>query len=86
MDIQSWTVSDAKTHLSEILRRARLEGPQQIGAKQPCILVPIDEWERLTADKPRLGSWLAARLAGVGELELPSRFDDGRPPPFGDEA
>ena len=86
MSLQSWTVSDAKAHLSEILRLARTEGPQQIGERKPCIVIPADEWVRLTGDHPKLGSWLVENLAGAEGLELPSRSDDGRPVPFEDEA
>ena len=85
MNFQSWTVSDAKTHLSEILRRARTEGPQQIGERKPCIVIPVDQWERLTGSKPPLGQWLVSHLAGTGELKLPDRSDGSRPTPFGDE-
>lgn len=84
MTLQSWTVSDAKTHLSEILRRARTEGPQQIGERQPCIVIPADEWKRLSGCPSSLGTWLVENLAGLGEIELPSRSDH-RPIPFGDE-
>ena len=29
-----WTVAEAKTHLSEILRLAEVEGPQTIGTRR----------------------------------------------------
>lgn len=86
MSLQSWTVSDAKAHLSEILRRARTEGAQQIGERNPCIVIPAAEWERLTCDEPNLGSWLVDKLIGEEELTLPSRADDSRPTPFGEGA
>jgi prevent-host-death family protein len=86
MSLQSWTVRDAKAHLSEILRLARTKGPQQIGERKPCIVIPADEWERLTGDHPKLGSLLVDNLANDEGLELPSRSDGGRPTPFEDDA
>lgn len=83
MRFQSWTVSDAKAHLSEILRRARTEGPQQIGERKPCILIPADEWKRLAIGKKSIGPWLVENLSGLGDMELPDRIDH-RPIPFGE--
>ena len=39
-----WTVAEAKAHLSEILRLAEVEGPQTIGTRRPCVVVPADTW------------------------------------------
>ena len=39
-----WTVAEAKTHLSKILRLAEVEGPQTIGTRRPCVVVPADTW------------------------------------------
>jgi prevent-host-death family protein len=85
MQHEPWTVSEAKAHLSEILRRARNEGPQQIGQRDPCMVVPVSQWEALAVKEPRLGSWLVEQLRDVGEIELPSRSDPERPAPFADD-
>ena len=82
MSLQSWTVSDAKTHLSEILRLARTEAPQQIGEKKPCIVISADEWEKITGQKPSLGRWLVKNLGEGCDLELPSRDRCNRDIPF----
>ncbi len=34
-----WTVAEAKTNLSKILRLAEVEGPQTIGIRRPCVVV-----------------------------------------------
>jgi prevent-host-death family protein len=87
MSLQSWTVSDAKAHLSEILRLACTEGPQQIGERKPCIVIPAAEWERLTGNHPNLGTWLIDNLAILDEtIKLPSRSDGNRSIPFEEEA
>lgn len=82
----NWPVAEAKARLSEVLRRARTEGPQRIGEKEPCIVISQAEWQRLTSQRPPLGQWLVEELAGSGELELPTRRDLGRAVPFAEEA
>ena len=74
MTLQAWTVNDAKTYLSEILRRAQTGEPQRIGTENSCIVISADQWEHLTGWKPRLGQWLISHLAGTGELNLPDRL------------
>jgi hypothetical protein len=85
MPPQTWSVSDAKAHLSEILRLARQVGPQQIGLKQPCMVIPVDEWENLTGNRSKFGPWLVSNFSGTGELEIPPREDSQRSVPFGDD-
>ncbi|MGF1463609.1 MAG: type II toxin-antitoxin system prevent-host-death family antitoxin [Maricaulaceae bacterium] len=80
-----WTVSDAKARLSEVLRLAREEGPQRIGAREPVVVVSEAEWRRLNAPKPHLGAWLVANMPKGLDLDLPSRVDRNREPLFGDE-
>jgi len=80
-----WTVQEAKAKLSEVLERARAGEAQVIGARDPCVVVSMDEYERLTRRQaePHMGKWLVENLRGLGEIELPSRGDD-RPIPFAD--
>jgi len=81
-----WTVSQAKTHLSTILRKARAGEPQVIGTREQCVLLPLAAFQQ--QQRPPLGSWLvqeSAKLALDDEnLLLPSR-QDRRPIPFLDE-
>ena len=78
-----WTVQEAKAKLSQILQRARDGEAQIIGAQEPCVVISMEEYKRLsTRDaEPHLGKWLLDNLAGVGEIELPSRHED-RPDPL----
>ncbi len=80
-----WTVQDAKAKLSEVLERARAGDAQVIGARDPCVVVSMKEYQRLKRreDEPHLGKWLVENLRGLGEIELPSRVDS-RPIPFAD--
>lgn len=80
-----WTVQEAKAKLSNVLKRARDGEPQIIGAKDSCVVISLDAYERLKAmeEEPHRGRWLVERLQGLGEIELPSRHDS-RPSPFAD--
>jgi prevent-host-death family protein len=80
-----WTVQEAKAKLSEVLERARAGEAQIIGARDPCVVVSMEDYRRLTEgrEEPHMGQWLVENLSGLGEIELPSRGDD-RPVPFAD--
>ena len=83
-----WTVQEAKAKLSEVLERARAGEAQVIGARAPCVVVSMDEYQRLKRreEEPHLGRWLVENLSGLGEIELPSRAHDDRPIPFADRS
>jgi prevent-host-death family protein len=79
-----WTVQEAKSKLSEVLDRARKGKAQIVGARDPCVVISLAEYERLrgrAGDEPHLGRWLVENLRGAGEIELPTR-QDNRPSPF----
>ncbi len=80
-----WTVQEAKAKLSNILQRARAGEAQVIGSREPCVVISMEEYKKLThqSEEPHLGKWLVQHLAGLGEIELPSREED-RPSPFAD--
>lgn len=82
---KTWTVAEAKAKLSEILRLADEQGPQRIGARKTFIILSEAEWLKQTSARPAIGRWLADRLAGAGDLELPERLDPPRPLPFAEE-
>ena len=80
-----WTVQDAKSKLSEVLERARKGEAQMIGTRDPCVVISMDEYQRLRGnqDEPHLGRRLVENLAGVGDIELPPRSET-RAGPFDD--
>ena len=80
-----WTVAQAKAKLSSVLKRAREGELQIIGTKDPCVVISMIEYKRLTSlqERPHLGRWLVENLRGLGKIELPSR-DESRPSPFAD--
>jgi len=79
-----WTVAEAKTHLSKILRLAEVEGPQTIGTRRPCVVVPADTWYAKTAPRKPLGQWLIENVPRGTNLEIPSRNEHHRAIPFSD--
>lgn len=79
-----WTVAEAKSRLSEVLRRASEVGPQQIGKQRPHVVVPLDQWRARTEPEPNFGAWLVDNAPRGSEIELPSRDDGDREIPFAD--
>jgi prevent-host-death family protein len=70
-----WSVVDAKSQLSEILRRARAGEPQFIGSQNPCVVVSVEAFEANFVDHD--GAWLLKHAAQLGEdIKLPPRDED----------
>jgi len=84
MTAQAWTVRNAKSKLSEVLRRAREDGPQRIGERETYIVVTEAEWDRANKPKPHLGNWLLENMPKQEGFELPDRHDRLRSSPFED--
>ena len=70
-DRRVWTVAEAKARLSEILRLAEAEGPQQIGLQRPCVVVTADAWHAKTPPRTPLGRWLTENVPRGTNLEVP---------------
>ena len=79
-----WTVAEAKAKLSELLRRARSDGPQRIGARDHFVVLSGEDWDRISVPRKPLGRWL---LEDMPRIDLPplDRRDPPRPVPFADE-
>ena len=77
-----WTVAEAKARLSEILRLAESEGPQQIGIRSPCVVVPADAWYQKSSPRKPLGQWLIENVPRGANLEIPRDRDSRREIPF----
>ena len=79
-----WTEQEARERLAEVLQRAEAGEPQFVG--ETGVVISRAEYARLKAmetDETHPGRWLVKHLAGLGDIELPSR-DDSRPIPFAD--
>ena len=79
-----WTVAEAKARLSEVLRLADKEGPQQIGVRRPFVVVPAAVWEERTRPRKPQGRWLVENMPRGTNLDVPERSSH-RPIPFIDE-
>lgn len=69
MELQKWTVAEAKAKLSEVIDRAVSEGPQTITRKgrATAVMVGVEEWERKTKRTGNLAEFFAASpLRGSG--------------------
>ncbi len=76
----NWTVAAAKARLSEVVEKARRDGPQIItkNGRSTAVLVSIEEWERKTARSGSLAEFLlASPLRGAG-FDLKRSKDDSR--------
>ena len=77
----AWKLEDAKARFSEVVRRARAEGPQRVTVrgKDAVVVVAAEAFDRLLPPaKPRqpLGAFLQG--LGIGELDLTRARDTGR--------
>ncbi len=69
MAVQTWTVAEAKAKFSEVIDRARSEGPQTItrNGKTAVVVVGSEEWESKTKRVGNLAEFFAASpLRGSG--------------------
>jgi prevent-host-death family protein len=70
-DLPRWKLEDAKARLSELVRRARAEGPQHVTVhgQDAVVMIAADDYVRLTepSDRPSLAELFAdsplARIA-----------------------
>jgi len=65
-----WKLADAKTRLSEVVRRALTEGPQRIRRRSDAVVVLAEEdYERLAGARPSFRDFLLD-APDMDELEL----------------
>jgi prevent-host-death family protein len=76
MNADTWSVAEAKARFSEVIERARSDGPQTVtrNGRTAVVIVAAEEWERKTkrvgnlaeffANSPLRGSGLKARRVG----------------------
>ncbi len=70
-----WPVQDAKARFSEMLDACAAEGPQLVTKRgaEAAVLVPVEQWRRLQAQRrPTLKELLMAETPR-GELNIPPR-------------
>ena len=75
-----WKLEDAKTHFSEVVRRARSEGQQHVTlrGKQAVVVIATVEHDRLSAAAPALPLVAYLQSLHVDGLDLVREADAGR--------
>ena len=80
--MHTWPVQDAKARFSEFLDACVANGPQIVTRRgaETAILVPIEQWKRLSsAAKPTLKELLLSDVGRV-DFEIPARGTAKRRP------
>jgi len=79
--LPGWKLEDAKAKLSELVRRARTQGPQRVTyrGEDAVVVVAADEFARLVAKEPSQPSLVAfLRMSGLGDIGVSGEIDRGR--------
>jgi prevent-host-death family protein len=73
-----WSVAEAKAHLSDVIEKARSEGPQEIArrGKRAAVVVSAEEWDRKARRKGSLVEFFAASPLRGSPLQV-KRAKDG---------
>ncbi|MBN9438192.1 type II toxin-antitoxin system Phd/YefM family antitoxin [Bosea sp. (in: a-proteobacteria)] len=76
----SWSVADAKARFSELIDKAKSEGPQTVtrNGKPTAVLVSVEEWEKKTAPKGTLLEFLQNSPLREADLDLRRLTDQPR--------
>jgi antitoxin Phd len=79
---RAWKLEDAKARFSEVVRRARTEGPQRVTVrgKDAVIVISVEELERLLPAKERVPFVEFMESLYVPSLDLSRESDRGRDP------
>lgn len=77
---ETWSVANAKARFSELLDKAKSEGPQTVtrNGKPAAILVSVEEWEKKTAPKGSLLEFLQNSPLRGADLDLRRLTDQPR--------
>jgi antitoxin Phd len=82
LDYPIWKLEDAKAKFSEVVRRARTEGPQRVTlrGKDAVVIVAVEELDRLAQPRRRrkLDFYQFIRQSAFGQLAPEREADFGR--------
>jgi prevent-host-death family protein len=72
MDQRTWTIADAKAKFSEVINRARTDGPQTItrNGHITVVVVSAEEWERKSHRPGNLAEFFAGSPLRDSGLEV----------------
>ncbi|MBA2248238.1 MAG: type II toxin-antitoxin system Phd/YefM family antitoxin [Chloroflexia bacterium] len=74
---ETWSVAEAKAKFSEVVERAKTEGPQRVtkNGRAAVIVVAADEWEQRDVLKESLFDVLQRAQLEEGELVIERRAE-----------
>ncbi len=77
---REWTVAKAKARFSELVARARSEGPQTITkhGHAAAVIVSAEEWERRSRRTGTLADFFAGSPLAGSDLQVERRQDGPR--------
>jgi len=77
---ETWTVANAKARFSELIDKAKSEGPQTVtrNGKPAAVLVSVEEWEKKTTPKGTLLEFLRNSPLRGADLDLNRLTDQPR--------
>jgi prevent-host-death family protein len=80
MSSQDWTVAEAKAKFSELIERARSEGPQTVtrNGHKAAVVVGAEEWQRKTQRVGNLADFFAESPLPESGLKIRRRKDRAR--------
>jgi antitoxin Phd len=75
-----WKLEDAKARFSEVVRRARSEGPQRVTVhgRDAVVVISVEELDRLWPQEPRLPFVRFMEKLHLDGLDLTREPDQGR--------
>ncbi len=78
LSVGTWSVADAKARLSEVIEKARSDGPQTItkNGRSAVIVVSAEEWERKARRKGNLAEFFASSPLRGADLDLDRLKDE----------
>ncbi len=79
--LRPWKLQDAKARFSEVVRRARAEGPQRVTyrGKDAVVVIAVEEFKKLLpAERPRQPLVEFLRSTALGEIDIRREADRGR--------
>lgn len=77
---RQWKLEDAKSHLSEVVRRARDEGPQSVTVRgrRAVVVLDAETYDRMTDEKPAVSLVAFLESLDLDGLDLTRHPDTGR--------
>jgi prevent-host-death family protein len=75
----TWQLQAAKQHFSELVERARRDGPQVVTkhGKEAVVVVSVEDYRRLRGGEPSLVEFIRS-APDFDQLELDRALDSGR--------